>query len=62
MTKEEETLITQVRVLSADNTEALFCLALLNTLDLEQTNRVLKRYLQIRAEPEPILTALGRNL
>ena len=41
--------------------EALFCVALLNTLDTRQTNAVLKRYLALRDNAEEVLTAMGRR-
>lgn len=44
-----------------DDVEALFCVALLNTLDIRQTDAVLKKYLALRDDAENVLRALGRQ-
>jgi hypothetical protein len=46
--------------LSASDIEALFCVALLNTLKIQQTGEVLAKYLEMRDNPHPTLIAIGR--
>lgn len=47
--------------ISSSDTEALFCVALLNTLNTRQTADVLARFLELRENPSPALVALGRT-
>lgn len=52
--------ITSPPPISSSDTEALFCVALLNTLNTQQTADVLARFLELRENPSPALVALGR--
>jgi hypothetical protein len=40
--------------MSGDEMEALFCIALLNTLKVEDTSRVLTKYRELKDNPETI--------
>lgn len=47
--------------LSLSDLEALFCIALLQTLPIDTVSPVLRTYLDLRDNPVPALEAVGRR-